>query len=53
MSGTIPQVGSEQPFEMRLECLLTDEQKKIIQENMKTIKKKLDLEDVGIMLFQR
>lgn len=34
-------------------CMLSDEQKATIEENMECIKAKLELQDVGIMLFQR
>lgn len=34
-------------------CMLSDDQKAIIESNMKSIKEKLELQDVGILLFRR
>lgn len=34
-------------------CMLSDDQKAIVESNMQAIKAKLDLQDVGILLFRR
>ena len=42
--------GNEREHPM---CTLSDDQKTLIEENMELLKSKLELQDVGILLFQK